>query len=51
MLDAWEWIEQIVYFLGETDNMTDSHKVIGYMKDRKLHKVIDMILGLSWWVT
>ena len=50
ILDLWVRIEQIVYFLGETDYMTDFNKIIGYMKDGKLHEVINMIISLSRWM-
>ena len=48
--DVWVRIEQIVYFLGETEYMTDFNKIIGYMKGGKLHEVINMILSLSRWI-
>ena len=48
--DVWVRREQMAYFLGETDYMTDFNKIIGYMKDGKLHEVIDMILSLSRWI-
>ena len=37
ILDVWVRIEQLVHCLGETDYMTDFNKIIGYMKDGKLH--------------
>ena len=48
--DVWVRIEQIVYFLGETNYMTDFNKIIGYMKDGKSLEVIILILSLSRWI-
>ena len=47
--DVWVRIEQVVYFLGETDYMTD-FKIIDCMKDGKSHEVINMIPSLSRWI-